>query len=64
MLVTVERVSCVFVWIYHLSVKRKLWPIRKGRIEGGTSRRQKEFWDRARWERFALENVTRQTRGS
>lgn len=26
----------------------KLTAYRKGRVEGGTSRRQKEFWERAR----------------
>jgi hypothetical protein len=35
-----------------------LRPIRKGRLEGGASGRQKEFWDRARG-RSAREDVTR-----
>jgi hypothetical protein len=47
--------------MHHLSVKIKLWPIGKGRIEDGTVRRQKEFWDRAMCGRLSLENVMRQT---
>jgi hypothetical protein len=38
-----ENLLCV-VWMHHLSVKN-LWPIGKGRIEGGTSGWQKGFWD-------------------
>ena len=36
--------------MYHLSTKKKkkLWPIGKGRIEGGTTGRQRGFWDRGR----------------
>jgi hypothetical protein len=33
--------------------------IGKGRIEGGTSRRQREFWDRTRHRIFTWEDVTR-----
>jgi hypothetical protein len=39
-----------------------LWLRQK--IGGGTSSRQKGFWDRARYERFTREDVTRQTRGT
>ena len=35
-------------------IKKTLWPIGKDRIEGGTSGRQKGFWDRARRERIWL----------
>jgi hypothetical protein len=38
---------------------KSLWPIVKGRIEGGTSGRQKEFWDRVRYRGFIREDVTR-----
>jgi hypothetical protein len=31
----------------------------KGRIEGGTFQRQKEFWDSTRHGRFTLEGVAR-----
>ena len=37
------------VWLHHLSIKN-LWPLGKGRLEGGTAGRQREFWDRARLE--------------
>ena len=43
---------------------KNLQPIGKGRIEGGTSGRQKEFWDRVRHRRFAQEDVTRWLNGT
>jgi hypothetical protein len=43
---------------------KNLQPIGKGRIEGGTSGREKEFWDRARSRRLAWEDVTRQRHGT
>lgn len=58
MLVTIERISCLLYGYITIQLK-KLRPIGKGRREGGTSRRKKEFWDRARCGRFALENVMR-----
>ena len=36
---------------------KNLWPTGKGRIEDGTSGRQKGFWDRARQGRFSWEDV-------
>jgi hypothetical protein len=36
----------------------------KQEIRGGTSRKQKEFWDRTRLERFTQEHVTRLTYGT
>jgi hypothetical protein len=41
--------------------KERNWHIGKGRIEGGTSRKQKGFRDKARCGRFAWEDVSRQT---
>jgi hypothetical protein len=40
-----------------LKTKQNLWSIGKIRIEGGSSRMLKEFWDRARNCRFGLEYV-------
>jgi hypothetical protein len=57
-----ESILCI-VWMHHLSIKN-LWPIGKGRIEGGTSGRQKEFWDRARCWRFTWKDGTRQLHGT
>jgi hypothetical protein len=59
---TVERISCVLYGCIICQLEN-LWPIGKGRIEGGTSRRQKEFWDRPRWE-ISREVVRRQTNGT
>jgi hypothetical protein len=42
-----ERISYALYGCITCQLKN-LWPIGKVRIEGGTSRRQKEFWDRAR----------------
>lgn len=41
-------------------LKKKLWPIGKGRIEGGTTRGQTEFWDVVLGGRFPQEDVRRQ----
>jgi hypothetical protein len=57
---TIERTSCVLYGCITCQLKN-LWPIGNGRIESGTSQRQKEFFDRARQGRFAQEEVTRQT---
>jgi hypothetical protein len=43
--------------------EKSLWPIGKGRLEGKTSRRQKEFWDRAR-QKFVSGDVIRWTPGA
>lgn len=43
----------------HLSIKKNLRPIGKGRIEGGTSGGQKKFWDRTK-----QEDIRRQKRGT
>jgi hypothetical protein len=61
MLVTVERISCIFDGCITFQLKKNLWHLGKARIEGETSRRQKEFWYIVRYGRFAWENVTRQT---
>ena len=48
------RENILFIlWMCHLSIKKNLQPIRKGRIEGRTSEKQKEFWDKVRHRRFA-----------
>ena len=52
-----ERISYALYGCITCQLKNP-WPIGKGRIEGGTSGRQKEFWDRARG-RSAREDVTR-----
>ena len=39
-------------------------PMRKARVEGETSRRQKGFWDGARRRNFAWEDVMRQMHGT
>lgn len=59
----VERIACVLCgWI--TCQLKTLGPIRKGRIEGGTSRRQKKFWERARRGRFPREDVVRCIHGA
>ena len=40
----VERISCILYGCITCQLKNP-WPIGKGRIEGGTSGRQREFWD-------------------
>lgn len=51
------------VWVHCLSVKN-LWFLGKGRIEGGASGRQKEFWDGARHGGFTWEELRRQMCGT
>jgi hypothetical protein len=69
----VEKKSCVFYACITCRPKNKTkqknkkqnpWPIGKVRIEGGTSRRQKEFWDRVRHGRFTQEDVMSLTHGT
>lgn len=55
-----QRKYLRIAWMHHLS--KNQWPIEKYRIEGGTSRRQKEFWDRMRCGRFAQEEAMGKTR--
>jgi hypothetical protein len=50
--------------MHHLSIKRNLCPIGKGRIEDGTSWKQKESWDGARHGMLAHEDVRRETHGT
>jgi hypothetical protein len=64
MLVIVKRISSIFDGCITFQLKKNLWHLGKGGIEGGTSRRQKEFWDIVRCGRFAWENVMRQTQGT
>lgn len=43
-----QREYLVYCVDVQLSIKKKLWPIGKGRIEDGISGRQKGFWDSPR----------------
>lgn len=51
-----ERISCVLYKSIGCQVKTP-WPIGKDRIESGTSRRQKEFWDGGGTGRVARDDV-------
>lgn len=45
-----ENICVIYGCITCQLKKKKLWPIGKDRIEGGTSKRQKGFWESARWD--------------
>jgi hypothetical protein len=51
-ILSIEKIYCVFYGYTTCQLKKILWPIGKGRIEVGTSGRQKELWDMARYRRF------------